>query len=91
VVLVVVGASDCHGLSLDLGVEPNELARVVFNGTRMGRDVGCVLVVDEGSLSASVWCERMVVLAVVCTSIDWLCVVCVMEWFLDGCGKSNSY
>ncbi len=47
VVLVVVGASDRNGLSLNLGVELNELARVAFNGARMGCYLGSVLVVDD--------------------------------------------
>jgi hypothetical protein len=60
VVLVVAGASDRHCLSLDLGMEPNELERVAFNGTRMGRYLGCELVgLTTLSLSASVWCKRM--------------------------------
>ncbi len=49
-VLVVVGTSYRHGLSLDLGVEPNKLARVALNCARMGRDLGCVLVVDDAQL-----------------------------------------
>ncbi len=40
VVLVVVGASDSNGLSLNLG-------RIAFNGARMGRDLAGVLVVDD--------------------------------------------
>jgi hypothetical protein len=47
VVLVRVGASDRNGLSLNLGVEPSLLARVAFNGARMGGDLGGVLVVDD--------------------------------------------
>ncbi len=49
-VLVLVRASDRHGLSLDLGVEPNEFARVAFNGARMGCNLGSVLVIDDAQL-----------------------------------------
>ncbi len=49
-VLVLVRAGDSNGLSLDLGVEPNELARVAFNGASMGGDLGRVLVVDDAQL-----------------------------------------
>ncbi len=41
--LVRVGASHGHGLRLDLGLEP-------FNGARMGRDLGCVVAVDDAQL-----------------------------------------
>jgi hypothetical protein len=49
VVLVVVGVSDpaAIGLCLSLGAEPNELARVVFDGGRVGDDLGCILKVDD--------------------------------------------
>jgi hypothetical protein len=50
VVLVVVRASNRHGLSLDLGEEPNEFSRVAFNGARMGCDLGRVLVYDDAQL-----------------------------------------
>ncbi len=50
VVLVLVGDSDRHGLSLDLGVEPTECALVEFNGARMDCNLGCVLVVDDAQL-----------------------------------------
>ncbi len=46
-VLVVVGASNRNGLSLNLGVELNELALVAFNGARKGSYLGGVLVVDD--------------------------------------------
>ncbi len=44
---VIVGASNRHGLSLDLGVEPNELTRVSFNGARVVGDPGSVLVLND--------------------------------------------
>ncbi len=53
VVLVVVGASNCYILSLHLGVEPNELARVALNGARVGGgDLGGVLVVDDAQFES---------------------------------------
>jgi hypothetical protein len=47
VVLVIVGSSDSDGLCFNLGMEQNDLARVAFNGARMGRELGCILVVDD--------------------------------------------
>jgi hypothetical protein len=66
---------------------------VAFNGARMSRDLGYVLVVDDAQLECvSLLRANVVLLAVFCASIGWLCVVCVLvEWFLDGCGKWNSY
>ncbi len=88
VVLVVVGARDSNGLSLNLGVEPNELVRVVFNSARMGSHLTAYLWLTTSSLSVLDWCKQML-LAVVSVSISWLCVVC--GEVLDGCGKWISY
>jgi hypothetical protein len=44
------GASNHNGLSLNLGVETNELALVAFNGALMGSNLGGVLVVDDAQL-----------------------------------------
>ncbi len=46
----IVGAGDCDGLYVNLGVEPNEFALVAFNGARMGGNLGRVLVVDDAQL-----------------------------------------
>jgi hypothetical protein len=95
VVIGIVGAGDRDGLYVNLGVEPNELARAAFNGARMGCNLGAYLWLTTRSLSAFAWCKRVLLLVVVvCASIVWLCVVrvwCCVEWFLDGCGKWNSY
>jgi hypothetical protein len=56
-------------------VEPNELARVAFNGTRVGRDLGCVLVVDDVQLER-VGVVRANVVVGGSASIGCLCVVC---------------
>jgi hypothetical protein len=53
VVLVVVGARDHNGLGLNLGVEPNELACVAFNGARMDRDLRVELVVDDAQFEGA--------------------------------------
>ncbi len=89
--LVLVGVSHHHCLSLDLGVEPNELAHMAFNGARMGRYLGCVLVVDDTQLERVSVVRGNVFVGVVCASIGWLCVVCEVKWFLDGCGKWNLF
>ncbi len=100
VVLVLVRAGDSNGLSLDLGVEPNELARVAFNGARMGGDLGRVLVVDDAQLErVSVVLANVVFVGSSSSSVrvHWLAmrghgyVWCFVEWLLDGCGKWNSY
>jgi hypothetical protein len=89
-VLGVAGASDRNGLGLDLGVVANALARVAFNGARMGRDPGGV--VDDAQ-SGRVGLVRADVVgadsAAVRASMGWLCVVCGVA--LDGCGKRSSY
>ncbi len=56
-------------------MEPNELARVAFNSARMGGYLAVYLWLTTRSLSASVWCKRMLLLAVVCVSIGWLGMV----------------
>ncbi len=49
-VIGIVGAGDRDGLYVNLGVEPNGLARVAFNGARMGANLSRVLVVDDAQL-----------------------------------------
>ncbi len=78
VVLVVVGTrdSDRDGLSLNPGVEQNELVRVAFNGARVGGDLSGVLVMDDAQFEGCP--ERMraasAAMVTVCVSI-FLCLV----------------
>ncbi len=51
VVLLVVGAVDSDGLSVDPGVELKELVRVALRSEHVGGDLGCVvLVADDAQL-----------------------------------------
>ncbi len=60
VVILVVGAGSrygrqpsqplAQGVGVDPGVEPKELVRMALHGTRVGGDVGGVLVVDDAQL-----------------------------------------
>ena len=63
-----VGAGDGGGLDVDLGVQALELARMAFNCTHMGGDLGCILVVDHAQL------ERVSVVraSVVVVRVHWL-------------------
>ncbi len=72
-VICIIGAGDCDGLYVNLGVEPNEFALVAFNGARMGGDLGRVLVVDDAQLERVSVVQASVVVG--SSSVRWLAVL----------------